>query len=272
MDKLYEFLNIAIEKIIFFVPKLVLAGIIIWIGLKIIAKITEMLRSLLEKADFSPTISPFIVSVLNVLLKIGLLFIVAAIIGADLTGFIAILAAAGFAIGMALQGSLGNFASGILVLSFKPYKVNDWIKIEDNFGRVDEIGIFNTKIITRDFNTLIVPNSKVTDSILTNYSEIGTRRVAVIIPVPYTESFPRVKALLMEAIMEIPTVLKDPEPIIEIENFDTHNVMIAIRPYAEPDNYWETVRETYATVKRVFHENDIKIAYVEGYQLGEIAE
>ncbi|MGB5263511.1 MAG: mechanosensitive ion channel family protein [Lutimonas sp.] len=272
MDKLYEFLNIAIEKIIFFVPKLVLAGIIIWIGLKIIAKITEMLRSLLEKADFSPTISPFIVSVLNVLLKIGLLFIVAAIIGADLTGFIAILAAAGFAIGMALQGSLGNFASGILVLSFKPYKVNDWIKIEDNFGRVDEIGIFNTKIITRDFNTLIVPNSKVTDSILTNYSEIGTRRVAVTIPVPYTESFPRVKALLMEAILEIPTVLKDPEPIIEIENFDTHNVMIAIRPYAEPDNYWETVRETYATVKRVFHENDIKIAYVEGYQLGEIAE
>ena len=177
MDKLYEFLNIAIEKIIFFVPKLVLAGIIIWIGLKIIAKITEMVRAFLEKADFSPTISPFIVSVLNVLLKIGLLFIVAAIIGADLTGFIAILAAAGFAIGMALQGSLGNFASGILVLSFKPYKVNDWIKIEDNFGRVDEIGIFNTKIITRDFNTLIVPNSKVTDSILTNYSEIGTRRV-----------------------------------------------------------------------------------------------
>ena len=181
MDKLYEFLNIAIEKIIFFVPKLVLAGIIIWIGLKIISKITEMVRALLEKADFSPTVSPFIVSVLNVLLKIGLLFIVAAIIGADLTGFIAILAAAGFAIGMALQGSLGNFASGILVLSFKPYKVNDWIKIEDNFGRVDEIGIFNTKIITRDFNTLIVPNSKVTDSILTNYSEIGTRRVDFIV-------------------------------------------------------------------------------------------
>jgi small conductance mechanosensitive channel len=74
----------------------------------------------------------------------------------------------------------------------------------------------------------------------------------------------------MEAIMEIPTVLKDPEPLIEIEYFDTHNLMVAIRPYAEPDHYWETVRETYATVKRVFHENNIRIAYVEGYQLGEI--
>ncbi|MDZ7614376.1 MAG: hypothetical protein U5K51_12245 [Flavobacteriaceae bacterium] len=114
MDKINSFLNTALEKIVFFVPKLVLAGIVIWIGLKIVKKMTEVTRAVLERTEFSPTIAPFLISVLNVLLKITLLFIVASIIGADLTGFIAILAAAGFAIGMALQGSLGNFASGIL--------------------------------------------------------------------------------------------------------------------------------------------------------------
>lgn len=272
MDKIYTFIDAAIEKILFFVPKLVLAGIVVWLGLKIVKKITELARNLLTRAEFSPTIAPFLISVLNVLLKISLLFIVASIIGADLTGFIAILAAAGFAIGMALQGSLGNFASGILVLSFKPYKVNDWIKIEDNFGRVDEIGIFNTKMITKDHNMLIIPNSKVTDSILTNYSEIGTRRVAVNIPIPYDESFPRVKNLLLEAISNLPSVLKDPQPVIEIENFDSHSVMLAVRPYALPDLYWAAVQETHETIKKVFHNNNIKFAYDGGVELGEIGE
>jgi small conductance mechanosensitive channel len=272
MDKINTFLNTALEKIVFFVPKLVLAGLVIWVGLKIVKKITELARNVMERAEFSPTIAPFLISVLNVLLKIALLFIVASIIGADLTGFIAILAAAGFAIGMALQGSLGNFASGILVLSFKPYKVNDWIKIEDNFGRVDEIGIFNTKMITKDHNMLIIPNSKVTDSILTNYSEIGTRRVAVNVPIPYDESFPRVKKLLMEAITNLPSVLKDPPPVIEIENFDSHSVMLAVRPYALPDLYWSAVQETHETIKKVFHENNIKFAYDGGVELGIIGE
>lgn len=272
MEKITAFLDMLLEKTIFYIPKIVLAGVIFWIGLKIIKKLTSLVSAFLVRADFSPTISPFLVSVLNIILKIGLIFIIASILGADLTGFVAILAAAGFAIGMALQGSLGNFASGILVLAFKPYKVNDWIKIEDNFGRVDEIGIFNTKMITRDDNTLIIPNSKVTDSILTNYSEIGTRRVAVMVPIPYTESFPRVKKLVLEALDEIPSILKDPEPLIEIESFDTHSVILAIRPYALPDSYWEAVRETYAMIKKVFHENNIQIAYVEGFQLGDIGE
>lgn len=272
MDKIYSFLDIAEEKIVFFVPKLVIAGIVIWIGLKIIKKLTLVSQNILIRADFSPTISPFLISVLNLLLKIALLFIVATIIGADLTGFIAILAAAGFAIGMALQGSLGNFASGILVLSFKPYKVNDWIKIEDNFGRVDEIGIFNTKIITKDHNMLIIPNSKVTDSILTNYSEIGTRRVEVNIPIPYDESFPKVKKIIFDAIIDLPSILKEPIPIIEIENFDAYSVLIAVRPYALPDNYWEAVRETNEAIKKVFHDNNVKVVYEAGFEFGEIGE
>ena len=272
MEKIYEYLNIAVDKIVFFAPKFILAAIIGWIGIKIIKKITNLVKLGLEKSGFSNNFAPFIISVTDIILKISLIFIIASILGADLTGFIAILAAAGFAIGMALQGSLGNFASGILVLSFKPYKTDDWIKINDNFGQVEEIGIFNTKIITRDSNTLIVPNSIVTDSILTNYSLIGTRRVEVLIPIPYSESFPRVKKLINEALDEIPDVLKDPKPVVEIDNYDTHSVIIAVRPYAHPDHYWRAVRDTKAVIKKVFHENNIQIAYVEGYQLGDIGE
>ena len=272
MEKLYEYLNIAIDKIVFFMPKVLLAVVIIWVGLKIIKKITNLVKLGLEKSGFSNNFTPFIISISDVLLKISLIFIIATILGANLTGFIAILAAAGFAIGMALQGSLGNFASGILVLSFKPYKTDDWIKINDNFGQVEEIGIFNTKIITRDHNTLIVPNSIITESILTNYSLIGTRRVEVLIPMPYGESFPRVKKLITDALFDIPAILKDPKPIIEIDNYDTHSVIIAIRPYAKPDDYWKAVRDTKAIIKKVFHENGVQIAYVEGYELGEIGE
>jgi len=272
MEKIYEYLNIAVDKIVFFAPKFLLAAIIAWIGIKIIKKVTNLVKLGLEKSGFSNNFAPFIISVSDIVLKVSLIFIIASILGADLTGFIAILAAAGFAIGMALQGSLGNFASGILVLSFKPYKADDWIKINDNFGQVEEIGIFNTKIITRDSNTLIVPNSIVTDSILTNYSLIGTRRVEVLIPIPYSESFPRVKKLINEALDEISDVLKDPKPVVEIDNYDTHSVIIAVRPYAHPDHYWRVVRDTKAVIKKVFHENNIQIAYVEGYQLGEIGE
>ena len=272
MEKLYEYLNIAVDKIVFFAPKFLLAAVIAWVGIKIIKKITNLVKLGLDKSGFSSNFAPFIISVTDIILKISLIFIIASILGADLTGFIAILAAAGFAIGMALQGSLGNFASGILVLSFKPYKTDDWIKINDNFGQVEEIGIFNTKIITRDHNTLIVPNSIVTDSILTNYSLIGTRRVEVLIPMPYSESFPRVKKLINEALFEIDSILKDPLPIIEINNYDTHSVMIAVRPYANPNDYWKAVRDTKAIIKKVFHENEIKIAYIEGYMMGEIGE
>jgi small conductance mechanosensitive channel len=198
--------------------------------------------------------------------------LIATILGADLTGLVAVLAATGFAVGMALQGSLGNFASGILILSFKPYIKGNWIKIDDNYGKVEEIGIFNTKIISADDNTLIIPNSHITDSVITNYSDIGTTRIAVFIPTPYTESFPKVKKLILNALHDIPEVLKDPAPVIEIDNFDTHNVIIAVRPYTKPENYWIALRETRAAIKNIYHKNGIKIAYVEGYELGDIGE
>lgn len=272
MDDLYNYIDIAIDKAVFFVPRLLLAGLIIWIGIKIIKKIIKLSRVTLEKTGIAENFRPFFISILRACLHILLVFIIASVLGANLTGIITILAAAGFAVGMALQGSLGNFASGILILIFKPYQSNDWIKLENNFGRVDEIGLFNTKMVTREDNTLIIPNSIITDSIITNYTTIGTRRVAVFVPIPYTESFPKVKKIILDGLLEIPEILNEPKPIIEIENFDTHSIILAVRPYAEPDEYWTVTRKTRALLKRLFHENNIKIAYVEGFELGNIGE
>ncbi len=272
MDEVYHYFEMAKDDIIFYIPKILLAALVLWVGLKIINRFIKWTHLGMKRTGFSENIAPFILSLINISLKIGLFLLIATILGANLSGLIAVLAAAGFAIGMALQGSLGNFASGILILTFKPYIKGNWIKIEDFHGIVEEIGIFNTKIITADENTMIIPNSKITDSIITNFSEIGTTRIAVFIPTPYTESFPMVKKLITDALNNIPEILKEPAPIIEIDNFDTHNVIIAVRPYAKPEDYWIATRKTYAAIKKVYHENDIKIAYVEGYELGDIGE
>ena len=180
----------------------------------------EQIKKALEKAGFSKTLRPFVSSVSSIVLKGAILFAVATLLGADLTGLVAILAAAGFAIGMALQGSLGNFASGLIVLSLKPYKVGDWIQIDDKFGKVEEIGVFNTKVISPGNKTLIIPNSKITDDVVTNYSEKGMIRLEIDVTMPYEESFPKIKSIIGKALSTIPLILKDPQPEIGIENFE----------------------------------------------------
>ena len=198
MDKINEYLQIALDKTVFFLPRIIAAGLILWIGFKIVKKLVHWVGLALEKTGFSETLRPFLTSTTSVILKGAVLFIIASFIGADLTGLVAILAAAGFAVGMALQGSLGNFASGILILTLKPYKVGDWIQLDDKFGKVEEIGIFSTDVLTPGNKVLIVPNSMVTDSVVTNFSEKGKIRLELLVTMPYDESFPKVKKVIID--------------------------------------------------------------------------
>ncbi len=271
-DKINEYLQIAIDKAVFFLPKIALAAIILWIGFKIVKKLVKLVGLALEKTGFSETLRPFISSVTSVVLKGAVLFIIASVIGADLTGLVAILAAAGFAIGMALQGSLGNFASGILILTLKPYKIGDWIQLDDKFGKVEEIGIFSTDVLTPGNKILIIPNSKITDSVVTNFSEKKMIRLELSVTMPYEESFPRVKKIIEEALLTIPRVLKDPVPEIGIHTFDSHSIELLVRPYVEPDDYWEVTFESHKVIKNALSKHNIKVAYSEGIELGSIGE
>ncbi len=272
LDTVNEYLQIAIDKAVFFLPKIFLAGLILWVGFKVVKKLVKLVGIALEKTGFSETLRPFLSSTVSVILKGAVLFAIASIIGADLTGLMAILAAVGFAVGMALQGSLGNFASGILILTLKPYKIGDWIQLEDKFGRVEEIGIFSTDVLTPGNKILIIPNSKITDSVVTNFSEKGKIRLELKVTMPYDESFPKVQRIIIDALLELPKVLKEPLPDIGIENFDSHSVQLLVRPYVSPDDYWDVTFESNKAIKRAFSANNIKVAYSEGVEMGAIGE
>lgn len=253
-----------------FVPKLLLAVAILFIGLWVIKKILRFTKIAFEKGGFSVEIQGFLGTVINVILKVALVFIVASTVGVNTASFMALFAAAGLGVGLALQGSLGNFAAGIVILVFKPYKVDDWVEIQDKFGQVEDIQIFNTLVRTPGKKVLIIPNGQVIEGIVTNYSMKGNIRMELSALMPYNENYPKVQQLLLQGLTEIDGVLADPAPEVGIEEFESHSIKLSIRPYVEPNNYWGVHFTTYEMVKKVFHENGIKMAYTEGVEFGEI--
>ena len=271
-EKWNEYIQIAVDKAVFYLPRIFLAGAILWIGFRVVKKLVQLVSLALQKTGFSETLHPFLSSTVGILLKGAVLFAIASVLGADLTGLFAILAAAGFAVGMALQGSLGNFASGILILTLKPYKIGDWIQVEDKFGKVVEIGIFSTDVLTPGNKILIIPNSKITDSVVTNYSEKGMIRLELEVTMPYEESFPKVREIIFEALTGLPKILESPPIEVGIHNFDSHSVQLIVRPYVLPDDFWEVTFEANRAIKNAFNKNNIKVAYSEGIEIGKIGE
>lgn len=266
------YINLVKENCIEFAPRIIIAALVIWIGFKLLKKLTRLIDTSLKKMQVSDTMRPFLISLLSTVLKITLLFTAISILGVELSGLVTIVAAMGFAIGLSLQGSLGNFASGILILFLKPYKVHDWIEIDDKFGKVEEIGIFSTTLITPGSKTLIVPNSKITDGVVTNFSKKGIVRLELNVHVPYSEDFPKIKQIIAAELLKLDTVLKDPVPEIGIENFDSHNILLAIRPFVLPENYWVATFDANQAVKKAFNEHQIQVAYSEGIELGSIGK
>ncbi len=270
LEPVNSYLSTLAEMIIQYAPKLLLAGLVLFIGWQIIHRLASLTEKSMQRAKVSDNIRPFLSSLLSVSLKVLLIFSAASIIGIETSSFLAVLAAAGFAVGLALQGSLSNFASGILVLLFRPYKVGDWIEVEERFGKVEEIQIFNTIIITPGQKTLIIPNSKITEGMVTNFSKKGHIRIELAVSMPYDESFPKVRDIIMKELNSIPKVLDTPAPEVGIETYDSHNIVLAVRPYVLPDDYWEVTFEAYSRIKAAFHANNIRVAYSEGVEMGQI--
>ncbi|MCB0606203.1 MAG: mechanosensitive ion channel family protein, partial [Lewinella sp.] len=242
------------------------------IGLRVCNWIARIAGKAMETAGISHNIVPFLRSLVGISLKVLLIFSVASLVGIDTASFLAVLAAAGFAVGLALQGSLSNFAAGIIILIFRPYKVGDWVEILDKFGKVEQIQIFNTIITTPGMKTLVIPNGQVVENVVTNYSQKGMIRLEVSVTMPYNESFPRVQEIIKGALETIPMVLKQPAPEVGIETFDTHNILLTVRPYVNPDDYWEATFEVHRAIKQAFHENKVNVAYSEGVEMGSIGQ
>lgn len=269
-EKIQEYLENIQDWAVVFVPKLLLAALVLWIGMKVAAKLEKLFSKMLSKAKIDIEVEEFLVSIIGMVLKFVVILIAAGIIGVQLSSLLGLLAAVGFAVGLALQGFLGNFASGLTIIFLKPYKVGDWVQVADSFGRVKSIEIFNTTMVTPGDKTLIIPNGKITDDIITNFSTRGKIRLELQVTMPYEESFPRVEEIIRTSLKDIDGILDDPVPMIGIESYDSHNIVVAVRPYIVPDEFWNARFSVYAAIKEAFNDNDVKVAYSEGVELGPI--
>ncbi|MBK7872760.1 MAG: mechanosensitive ion channel family protein [Saprospiraceae bacterium] len=271
MEELNKYMEEMTSMVIQYAPKLVLAVIVLLVGLRIINKIADWLSRGMKRSGLGDDIRPFLASMLSFMLKMLLIFSVAGIIGIETTSFVAVLAAAGFAVGMALQGSLSNFAAGVLILIFRPYKVGDLIQVESQIGHVREIQMLNTVIITLDNRTVIIPNAMAISGIITNLSAQKHLRIDLKVAISYEENFEKIREIILEVLKTTPKVLEDPAPFVGIETFDSHNLVLAVRPYATVEDYWDVYFEVYRLVKQALGEHNVKIAYPEGVQIGQIA-
>lgn len=271
-EKLSLYLNQALDFCVTFAPKILMAIISLYIGLWLAKKIVKIADASLKRTDLSQEVRAFTISFLNIGIKIFVVLFAAGFLGFEMTAILGVLAGLVFAIGMALQGSLSNFAAGIIIMVLRPYKIGDMVEIADKFGKVEEISIFNTVLGTPGKKTLIVPNGKIIEETITNFSEKGAIRLELNISMPYEESFPRVKEVILNTLKTIPVVLPDPVPEVGIETFDSHNIILTVRPFVLPDDYWEGTFESMRLIKQAFNNNNIKVAYSEGIEIGPIGE
>jgi small conductance mechanosensitive channel len=233
------------EQLIDFAPKLVVALLVLWIGSLLIKGLARLLGKVLLARGVEPTLQRFLHSLVTVSLRVLLLITFIGMLGVQTTSFIAIIGAAGLAIGLALQGTLANFAGGTLILLFKTYKVGDLIETQGVLGNVKEIQIFTTVLITPDNKTAILPNGPIANGNIVNYTKEGLIRVDLTFGLNYAASLPKAREVLVGVMSAHPKVLKDPAPSVNIVQLNLEGVQLAVRPYAAPEDYWTVYFEVY---------------------------
>jgi len=249
-----------IDALVAWAPQIVGGILVLIIGFWIVGIVGKIIGKSLEKSGLDKDLIPFLKSIVSVLLKILVVITAAGVVGIEITAFAALLAGAGLAIGAAMQGTLGHFASGVMILLFKPYRVGDLVDIKGQVGHVDEIQVFNTIITTLDNKKVIIPNGIATSDIMTNLSTYDKLRVDLNVAMPYEEDFGKIQGIIKTALNKVSKRLPD-EPTIEIEKFGENNILLAVRPYATPADYWDVYFQSYSEIKKAFGEAGIDVAY-----------
>ncbi len=244
-----------------YAPKLALAIITLLIGLWIIRLLSKVMKASMEKSKVDPTLVPFIVSLTSWILKLLLFISVASMIGIATTSFIAVLGAAGLAIGLALQGSLANFAGGVLIMIFKPYKVGDLIEAQGHLGVVKEVQIFNTLLTNPQNKQVIIPNGAISNDSIVNFTTEGAIRVDLTVGIAYNADITKAKSVLMSVLNNHDKVLKDPAPFVGVVELADSSVNLAVRPHCTPDDYWDVFFDVNEQIKVALDENQISIPF-----------
>ena len=251
----------AYELGIEYAPKLALAILTLFIGLWIISGIVKLIKLSMERSKVDPTLVPFMSSLISWGLKVLLFISVASMIGIATTSFVAVLGAAGLAIGLALQGSLANFAGGVLVMVFKPYKVGDLIESQGHLGVVKEVQIFNTILIAPQSKQVIIPNGATSNGSIVNYTVEGKIRVDLTVGVSYDADIDKTKAVLMDVLTANDKVMQDPAPFVGVLEMGDSSVNFAVRPHCLPKDYWDVFFSVNEAMKKALDKNAIAIPF-----------
>lgn len=243
-----------------FAPKLLGAIAVYIIGNWLINKVHGLLIRVMAKRNMEVSLQRFLGSLFKVSMLILLLLSVIGMLGVNITSFAALLAGAGLAIGAALNGSLGNLAGGVMLLLFKPFKIGDIIESQGSTGVVQEIGIFNTVILTPDNKTVILPNGALSTNTITNFNTHGNLRVDLRMNVSPDTDIAKAKAIATQTMLSHPTVLASPAPEVNIFEVANGCVTLAIRPYTTQTDYWDVYFGVTEKVKKAFDENGIVLA------------
>lgn len=252
--------NTLLESLLAWSPKIVGALLVLILGFWIVKILVRMAARSLVKSQIDHDLIPFLSSLISVILKVLVVLSAAGVVGIEITAFAALLAGAGLAIGAAMSGTLSHFASGVMILIFKPYKVGDLVDIQGTVGTVQEVQVFNTIIHTLDNKKVIMPNGIATSGIMTNISANQKLRVDLTVAMPYEEDFDRVKKVILSALDRVPNKLDD-APTIEINRFADSNVVLDVRPYSSVENYWSVYYASYREIKKALSEAGIRVPY-----------
>lgn len=254
LDKLIDFATVYGIKII--------GAILIWIiGSWLIKRVVRGIKKVMSTRNYDESLQKFLLNLINWLLKILLVITLLGTLGVPTTSFAAIIAAAGLAIGLALQGSLGNFAGGVLIMIFKPMKIGDLIEAQGEIGVVKEIEIFTTKLTGLSNREIIIPNGALSNGNIINYTTEGTRRVDLIFGVGYDSDIKKTKDVLMNVLTSHPLVLKDPQPTVNVSALADSSVNFAVRPWCKAEDYWTVYFDVTEQTKEALDAAGIEIPY-----------
>lgn len=260
-EQLNEWLQLAIEFSATYGIKIILAIVLFFVGKRIASWLSKMSKNALTKGRMDPTLVSFVGNIVNALLLAAVVIAVLDVVGIQTTSLVAVIGAAGLAIGLALQGSLANFASGVMLIIFRPFRQGDFITAGGESGIVEEVTLFTTSMRTPDNKAIIIPNAAITSGSITNFSAKPTRRVDLVYGVSYSDDLKKVKEVIWDVLNADERILKDPAPTVGLLELADSRVNFAVRPWVNASDYWGVYFDLNEAIKLRFDKEGISIPF-----------
>jgi small conductance mechanosensitive channel len=237
------------------------AAIIVFVGRAVVRWLVKLIRKLMVRADIDPILINFASVIANAVLMLFVLIAALDQLGVDTTSMVVVLGAAGLAVGLALKDSLQNFAAGVMLVMFRPFKLGDFVDAGGTMGIVEKISIFSTIMRTGDNREVIIPNGQIYSDTITNFSARDTRRIDMVFGIGYDDDLLKAKTLIEEIVYGHDKVMDDPAPVIRVGELADSSVNFDVWPWVKADDYWPVRSELIEQIKLAFDENDITIPY-----------